>query len=320
MPRQEVLLVKAAQARPFVETAQRLGAPVKTIAFEAGMPYELVLAGEGAIGEHSLWRFIELVSEYPGCEQIGYLTALDHPVTNSGMLGGMEITQAKSLRETLDLFFKEVVNESDHCDYRLTTRNGESWFSRELVFKGHGAGWFAEQYVLSFIIQIIRLHSVSDWLPRRIRIATLSLPVELPPEWSEIQVEWGSGRTGLLVDKELLGLPPRKKTQSAIKAGEHSSVLIEQFVDSQIWSRQHGLENAANELGVSSATLKRRLSDIGTSYSELLLRRRLHHGNRLLKHTDMSVGKIADALGYSSVQSFSRAFRKATGFPPASQR
>ena len=320
VPTREILLIKAAQARPFVETAQRLGVPVRSLAREAEMPFKPVLAGEGTIGEHSLWRFVELVGGRPGCEQIGYLTALDHPVTSSGKLGGMEITQAQSLRETLKLFVKEVVAESDHCDYRLTTRRGETWFSRGLVFEGHGASWFAEQYVLTFIIQIIRLCAVSDWLPRRIRIATLNKPVELPPEWNMIQVEWGSGRTELLIEKELLDLPPRNDAQSASIEKERNPVQIEDLVDRQIWSRQHGLENAANELGMSSATLKRRLSDLGTSYSNLLLRRRLHHANRLLKETDMSVGKIAQALGYSSVHSFSRAFRKATGSPPVSQR
>ena len=86
MPAKKILLLKAAQAKPFVETAMRLGAPVKSLARQASMPIRPVLAGEGVIGEHSLWRFIELAGRHCSCEQIGYLTALDHPVTSTGLL------------------------------------------------------------------------------------------------------------------------------------------------------------------------------------------------------------------------------------------
>lgn len=320
MPAKKILLIKAAQAKPFVETAMRLGAPVRSLASQASMPIKPVLAGEGVIGEHSLWRFIELAGKHSGCELFGYLTALDHPVTSTGQLGGMAITLAESLQETLQMFSREVVTESNHCDYRLITRDEETWFSRGMVFEGHGADWLAEQYVLTFITQIIRLCTAGDWLPRKIHIATRNEPVELPPEWNTTQVIWGADRTELLIESELLSLPPKASTRVGLKKTDRNAMLLEDLIDRQIWTGQHGLENAALELGMSPTTLKRRLSAIDTSYSELLLCRRIHHATRLLSKSDMRVGKIAEALGYSSVSCFSRAFLKATGYSPSSQR
>ena len=325
MPRKQIYLVKAAQAKPFFETASRLGAPARALARHAGMPIKAVRSGEGVIGEHSLWRFVELAAQHLGCDHFGYLTAVDHPITRTGQLGGMEITLARSLREILEIFNHDVMTESDICDYGLTTRNGETWFKRELVFKDHGASWIAEQYVLTFIIQIIRLCAPGDWLPRKIRVGTLQTPVELPPEWTLIDVEWGSSRTELLIDNEVLSLPPRlTAAQADLSPGsahtQRNAMLIEDLVDRQIWTGHQGMENAAQELGMSAATLKRRLAAMNTSYSEILLKRRLLHATRLLEESDMSVGKIAKVLGYSVVSSFSRAFRTATGMSPMSRR
>ncbi len=81
-----------------------------------------------------------------------------------------------------------------------------------------------------------------------------------------------------------------------------------------------GLNNAAGELGMSVSTLKRRLAELSTSYSEILAERRLHHGTRLLGMSDRSVNEIAESLGYSAVANFSRAFRKAAGVSPSTWR
>jgi len=325
MPQTPVYLIKAAQAKPFVETASRLGAPVRTLAHQADMPIKAASSGEGVIGEYSLWRFNELVARHLDSDQFGYLTAVDHPITRTGELGGMGITLNRSLKGILETFNRDVVTESDNCDYGLTTRNGKPWFTRELVFEGHGASWIAEQYVLMFIIQIIRLCAPGDWLPRKIRVATQNMPVRLPPEWASIDVEWGAPRTELLIDNEVLDLPPRHITmQSVLLPGsvhtQKNTMLIEHLVDRQIWTGQTGLEDTAQELGMSTATLKRRLAEINTSYSEILLERRLHHATRLLEKSDLSVGEIAKALGYSAVSSFSRAFHNATGMSPTSRR
>jgi len=321
----EIHLIKAAQAKPFVETASRLGVPVRALACKAELPLDSVLAGHGVIGERSLWRFVELASRRPRCAQLGYLTALDHPVTRAGQLGGMSIAMARTLREMLWIFCREVVSESDGCEYRLVKRRNGTWFTRELVFKDSAAGWQAEQYVLTFITQIVRLGAPPDWLPRRIRIASRSSPASLPPEWSRIRVDWGWRRTELLIDDDVLALPPRLRTDRSLPesdsgVAERRQMTIQDLVDRQIWSRRPGLDEAARELGMSARTLKRRLAESGTSYSEILQERRLHHAKQLLETSSMPVGRIAEAVGYSAVSNFSRAFRKATGVAPATWR
>lgn len=302
-----------------------MGAPVKALARHAGMPIKAVRSGEGVIGEHSLWNFVELSAQQLDCDHFGYLTAMDHPITLTGHLGGMRIALARSLSEILEIFNRDVMNESDMCDYGLACLNGETWFTREPQFKNHGASWQAEQYVLTFIIQIIRICAPNDWLPRKIQLSTPRTTKELPPEWESIDIEWGCPKTALLIDNEALSLPPRLtliQNDLSAQSGftQKNMMLIEDMVDRQIWTHTHGLENAAQELGMSAATLKRRLAELNTSYSAVLLERRIHHAMRLLEKSDLKMREIAKALGYSAVPSFSRAFRNATGLSPTSLR
>ena len=325
MPRKKIHLIKAAQAKPFIETASRLGVPVQLLAQRAGLPLKSVQTVKGVIGERSLWRFVQHTSRYPRCDFIGYLTALDHPVAPNVQVGGMAITLAASLKQTFEVFFSDVVTESDSCDYQLVTDDRRTWFTRNLVIEDDLDGWQPELYVLTIIIQIVRLHAPGDWLPGQIRVATRSTPVDIPAEWSSIDIEWGWHRTEMLIEESVLKLPPRiMGSASRPIAGEASSernlMYIQDLIDRQIWSRQTGLKNAASELGMSSATLKRPLSEMNSTYSVLLAERRLHHASRLLENSDLSVKRIAQDLGYSAVSNFSRAFSKTTGVSPDNWR
>jgi AraC-like DNA-binding protein len=325
MPRKKIHLIKATQARPFINTALRLGVPVKILADLAGLPVESVYKGEGVIGELSLWRFVDLAGRYPGCEHFGYITALDHPIGPSLRLGGMNISMAGSLKQILEIFCCEVVTESDSSDYQLVSKEGETWFTRKLVITEAPDGWQPELYVITIIIQMVRLCAPGDWLPGKIRIVTRSVPENVPAEWSLINIDWGCQQTELRIDESILNLPLRNAdNNNPLISGEENDnqgeLCIQDLVDRQIWSKHTGLKNAAAELGMSNSTLKRRLAELKTSYSEILARRRFHHGIRLLEMSDRSVNEIAGSLGYSSVTNFSRAFRKSAGVSPSTWR
>ena len=80
------------------------------------------------------------------------------------------------------------------------------------------------------------------------------------------------------------------------------------------------LEEVAAQVHVSPRTLKRRLAEQGTSYSELLEAERERRARQLLDTTSLSVDAIAERLGYSDPANFSRAFRRWTGHTPGALR
>jgi AraC-like DNA-binding protein len=70
---------------------------------------------------------------------------------------------------------------------------------------------------------------------------------------------------------------------------------------------------------MAERTLKRKLAEQGTSYTELLDRQRHTRALELLR-TDATIEQVADRLGYSDAANFTRAFRRWTGKSPRALR
>jgi AraC-like DNA-binding protein len=73
-------------------------------------------------------------------------------------------------------------------------------------------------------------------------------------------------------------------------------------------------------LGVSEATLRRKLAAEKWSFQSLLIDVRMSIAMQLLQSTDLSILRIAEAVGYLSQSRFAARFRSRFGFPPSAIR
>lgn len=80
------------------------------------------------------------------------------------------------------------------------------------------------------------------------------------------------------------------------------------------------LAQAAAQLAVSERTLRRRLAEEHTSFSELRQRELRRRAEVMLSAGRYSHGEIAFALGFSETSAFNRAFRRWTGRSPGAWR
>jgi AraC-like DNA-binding protein len=76
------------------------------------------------------------------------------------------------------------------------------------------------------------------------------------------------------------------------------------------------LSDAARGTGMGARPLQRRLQQAGTSWRELLQKRRIEAAKRLLLESQRSVADIAIATGYAESASFIRSFKSETGLTP----
>ncbi|MGL5393383.1 MAG: helix-turn-helix transcriptional regulator [Shewanella sp.] len=83
---------------------------------------------------------------------------------------------------------------------------------------------------------------------------------------------------------------------------------------------QWRLEEIADKLCMSSASLRRKLSQEGSSFRQLLTEVRLCHGLGLLQHSSDGVLQVALACGYLSAEKFSARFKQQFGLTPAAYR
>ncbi|MEM1390414.1 MAG: helix-turn-helix transcriptional regulator, partial [Pseudomonadota bacterium] len=75
-------------------------------------------------------------------------------------------------------------------------------------------------------------------------------------------------------------------------------------------------EQLADQLGMSVATLRRRLSEEGESFRTLVQDARLRRAEALLDK-GYTVQQVTDAVGYSDIRAFNRAFKRWNGLTPA---
>ena len=82
---------------------------------------------------------------------------------------------------------------------------------------------------------------------------------------------------------------------------------------------RHGLsqqDQVAHRLSISIATLRRRLEDEGTSFRKLINEHRMTEAMMMLDK-GYSVSHVSDALNYSDIRAFNRAFKRWKGQTPA---
>jgi AraC-like DNA-binding protein len=80
------------------------------------------------------------------------------------------------------------------------------------------------------------------------------------------------------------------------------------------------LDAAARGLGVSKRTFQRALREAGTTFRSEVHTAKLARAQTLLRESDRNVTWIAAELGFSSVQHFATAFRRAVGETPTAWR
>ncbi|WP_222937579.1 AraC family transcriptional regulator [Spartinivicinus ruber] len=80
------------------------------------------------------------------------------------------------------------------------------------------------------------------------------------------------------------------------------------------------LSEIAKTVKMSPRTIQRKLSDEGVSFTEIQQKAIYQSGIRFLNNPSYSIKEIAYCLGFTSVQAFHRAFKRAAGMTPAEYR
>ena len=106
-------------------------------------------------------------------------------------------------------------------------------------------------------------------------------------------------------------------------ANENPLILvkkIESLLKTANLFESYQLQSVAASLDLTPRTLRRRLAEQHTSFSEILEKWRQSTAVALLQNTNIPVKAIAKRVGYSHPSNFERAFKRWTGDAPSSYR
>jgi len=113
---------------------------------------------------------------------------------------------------------------------------------------------------------------------------------------------------GELLTKEINALAEMESERS-----ETFTSRVQKKLFQLVPSGQFGLENVAEEFGISGRTLQRNLSAENTSFNQLVKDIQKIMTFNYLEAKELSIDEIAYLVGYTELSSFYRAFKKWTG-------
>ncbi len=114
----------------------------------------------------------------------------------------------------------------------------------------------------------------------------------------------------------------RTRAEAALAAKHAQSDMAERVRQWLLttFPRQPTTAETAEHLKISERSLRRHLSLLGVTHADLAQESQRLMAERLLADGKVSLKQVADTLGFSSVSSFHRAFRRWTGLTPQAWR
>jgi AraC-like DNA-binding protein len=106
---------------------------------------------------------------------------------------------------------------------------------------------------------------------------------------------------------------------AAMHAGTDMADAVRQWL-LKSFPRQPSVAQTAEHLGMSERSFRRQMGMLGTSHAELAQECLRLTAERLLAEGRLPLKQIAEELGFASVHSFHRAFRRWSGLTPSAWR
>lgn len=179
------------------------------------------------------------------------------------------------------------------------------------------------EFAMAVFCNEIRTHCGVDWYPRAIQFRHTA-PGSLRRHHDVLGAEllFNQNCNALLLDKKTLAQPLRSGTphaRSLVRAvlrhgkeveASSLSAQVESVIRALLPLAPCSVQNISLAMGTSPRTLQARLARHGSSFKQIKDRVRADLSLKYLRDSSLSVGQVADLLGYSDLTAFSRSFRR----------
>jgi len=322
-------LHRVAVVRPFTDFLEDIGAPVTRGLRQAGLPYHALESVDNYIPSHRFWSFLINMSRSEGMEELGYYVgqrfAADSADPHMADLLRRSPTLYQGILKASALVNRTVTN----CRWGIVqprNRGYQRFYHRPSCKADNPAieqiGWFG----IMTLIGCVHVFTGPRWQPAEIGIMSDQAPCRyIRDRFSRTRMRLSQPYSYIALDNALLTLPPLPvKTAIPVSSPPCNEFVAEDFAGSlqqallaYLQNGDLNIEIAAGLCNMSKRTLQRKLTELGTSYTEVLNHARFRVASRMLQDPGMRVTDVAHRLGYSDVAHFSRAFRRIAGVSPS---
>ena len=293
----------------------------------AKLPSNLDDRSEGFAAARSLLGFLELAARSQGIPELGWQAVRRARVDQLGGWGPA-VARGETLRQAIGRLCRLYPREVSFVELGLTAGHEHAWLWRKRpddvrVWSGQDHG---EQWMLGAMIQVVRLVAGPRWMPPVVRLESPASTWILEAHDIEgTRTEFGGPVMAIAVPFELLDRP----MQSPGRIGDEPPERIpptdfagslREAISPLLSEQPLTIELGAEFANTSPRSLRRRLTEEGTSWRCIVDRVRREASQQLMHEPGMSLADIASRVGYTDQAHFSRSFKRWTGETPYAYR
>lgn len=331
MPRSP-LMHDAVWVRQLALELTRRGYPTEQILAEAGLNGTDFIAEDARVPFAKHAALFELAARATGDDRLGLKFGQTRDTRDAGVIGYLGLSSSSVMHAIRSLGrYRRVF--SDAVEIEIEELEGQAVMRWKFRGVDPGASRQCIEFAATNFIRALRDGTGVRLVPAYVAFAHhRDAPTRDFDEFFGAPVSFGRGANIVALHSADLLLPMLRSDdrleailrryceELLLASGKQRSPLIsrvEDLVAARLTEGSVRVEDIAKELGMSSRSLSRRLSELRTSFGRIVQELRRELAQKYLLEGSVAVTEVAFLLGYSDVSTFNHSFRRWTGKSPS---
>jgi AraC-like DNA-binding protein len=319
-------------AQEIPPTLRDFGIDPDPIIREAGLDPCLFDDGASIVSQAAVGRLLTLCVERTRCPHFGLLVGRRATLLSLGMVGRL-MQHSETVGDALRVLVSNLSLQDPGTAPSLTVSGDTALFRFSVARPEAESTDQISDGGLAVTVNLLRALCGSGWNPMEVLVPRTA-PADREPYRRHFRapVHFDQEVATLVLpardlDRAVTGADPMLRAILADQIQQMKSSQGFKFLDdlrrllrTRLTSNRCSAEDIADLLAMNRRTLSRRLKGSGMSYRAIVSEIRFEIARQLLEDTEVPLGQIAAALGYSEASAFTRAFRRWSGEMPSAWR
>lgn len=326
MPDRKAPLIQVSTMAPFVRAVTEAGLPAGALSASVGITSEMLNDPQSVAPAQSIYRFTELAAKELGEPNLGVKLGLDPAIMDWPVIAEA-YSDSHVMVEFFTRFLLDAQKFTTNVAFRLKIGSGVTWFERDRGFVPMEPPAQIDAFALGLFVTLFRVALGDAWRssdmvfkicdPEVARVPEIGncnllrgdpreLSFSFPSEWLVLPIQ----RHPHAIPDRNAQKPPTEALIAAIRSNIRSNISDPAF----------GVPQLVSQMGFNRRDVQKYLRDRGSGLADLIEDERKQLACDLLERGAPKLEDVAQALGYTDVSNFSRAFRRWTGVAPSRWR
>ena len=330
---QDIAVARIAHVVPFIEVLQQVGSPVYRELERWSLPTLMAEQPNRYVPAVPVMSCLRSIARREGIDDLGFLAFRRWSLKNLDADVLAQIRRSPTLHARLTHFARLCKIENPDLCLTMWPEGVNTRIVLDLDVQPFDGMQYSDWLQIDALLSIVRDVVGPDFQPREITMRARYTPSdEARRAFPNTRLITAQRNTSILVPANLLSRACRTIISAPTTANTQWATRITHVCDANFVARLKlalpsylgdgypAIEKAAMIAGISIRSLQRRLSQLGTSYSELIQQIRFDVAVELLSDPAEKIIDVGLSLGYDDASHFTRAFRRFSGTCPREYR